>query len=306
MRQVEGSNGGCGGGARDSAKVRQLATHGFPIRDPRSAIRDLLSAVVAFLATATPLAAQSSGVATIEVVNHISGLPVVGVNVTAKKRVGDSFTWVAQKPSDGAGRVTFQLAGLGTTATYTFFCNPYGTGSAQSRDVAKPGTYRLSRRHARPSRGGRRYACGFGERRGHRGTAGGFLPAFRRQAITDANGSWSLDPMGSARPPYVFEPAGPSDGTIERGNDIRDTSTLTFVVGDTPLDVTLADALTCSRSADRDHRARARRRRHLRVGDRARRRCERPRRVRPARPGSGRTYVLAATVYQACASPAAS
>ena len=98
-----------GAGQRQNSS---LATHSFPIRNPRSAIRNLLSAVVAFLATATPLAAQSSGVATIEVVNHISGLPVVGVNVTAKKRVGDSFTWVAQKPTDGAGRVTFQLAGL--------------------------------------------------------------------------------------------------------------------------------------------------------------------------------------------------
>jgi hypothetical protein len=57
--------------------------------------------------------------------------------------VGDGFEWTARQTTDAAGRVTFRLAGLGTTATYVFVTNPYGTTWAQSRDVSKPGTYRF-------------------------------------------------------------------------------------------------------------------------------------------------------------------
>ena len=285
MGQVQGSWGSHAAHRRISSLVRSISS--------------LLAALVVLLATAAPGYAQS-GVATMEVVNHISGLPVAGINVIAKKRVGDTFTWVAQKPTDAAGRASFQLAGLGTTATYVFFCNPYGNGSAQSRDVTKPGTYRfpVGTLAVRVVAGGTLAPMPNVQVTIKERLADSSL-RWVGQPLTDANGRLKLDPagLGSGRT-YVLEAASPWDGTIKRSNDIRDRGELTFVVGNAPLKVTLVNAITLQPIPQIAIAAREK----LADGTFkwvAERVSDANGRVVFDLPGlgSGRTYVLAATVY---------
>ncbi len=201
---------------------------------------------MALLLSALPLSAQTTGVATVDVVNYLTMQPVAGATVLAKKRVGDTLTWVAQRTTDAAGRATFQLAGLGKGTTYVFLTNVFGTGYAQSRDVGVVGGVRLYVGTLAVSlvAGGTRAP-----------QANALVTVKERladstlkwvgQATTDGAGKVILDPagLGSGRV-YALEAKSPWDGTTKRSNDIRDRGAMTFAVGNAPLTVTLADALS--------------------------------------------------------------
>ncbi len=244
MRRAQGTASTESAGRRLECRAALL---GSAVRN-RSAVRRSLAGltIVALLLSALPLSAQTAGVATVDVVNYVTMQPVAGATVLAKKRVGDTLTWVAQRTTDAAGRATFQLAGLGKGTTYVFLANVFGTGYAQSRDVAVVGGVRLYV-------GTLSVSVVAGGTRAPQANALVTVKERRAdstlkwvgQATTDGTGKVILDPpgLGSGRV-YVLEAKSPWDGTIKRSNDIRDRGAITFAVGNAPLTVTLADALS--------------------------------------------------------------
>lgn len=83
-----------------------------------------------------------AGVIDVILVDSISGLPASSVRVTAKENLRDGkLKWVASGYTDGAGRVSFDLDGLGTGRTYLFAAKVYNGLTSYSRETGIAGEF---------------------------------------------------------------------------------------------------------------------------------------------------------------------
>jgi len=182
---------------------------------------------------------------TVHLVNALTEGTLANVQVTAKRRVGDSFSSVSQQLTDANGQATFLLPGLGTGVTYVFTAKPFNGGTAMSGDVTEPGDFVFAV-GTLPVQ----VVAGDGAPLG--GTAvtlkekhvDGSLRSVA-QGTTDASGLIVFDPygLGTGRV-YLLEARSPWDNSVKRSNEITTVGAMTFVVGNAPLIVTLVDALS--------------------------------------------------------------
>ena len=181
----------------------------------------------------------------VQVVNGLTEQALSGVVVVAKRRVGDGFTWAAQQTTDGGGQARFRLEGLSSGAAYAFFAQPYNGGWAQSDDCRAPGSFRFAVGMLPVTLvdGARTPLARATVTVKERGADGSLK--WTTYGSTDSNGLITFDLLGlGAGRVYVLEAASPWDGSTKRSNDIRDVGPTTFVVGNAPLNVTLVDALS--------------------------------------------------------------
>ncbi|MDX2169579.1 MAG: DUF1800 family protein [Deltaproteobacteria bacterium] len=180
----------------------------------------------------------------VRVSNALSGDPLVGLKVTANRRDGSSLAWVAQQTTDASGKAVFDLDGLGAGATFVLSASPYGS-TVYSDDIREAGVFELR--------------VGTVELTVLNGASGAPLVgtkvtalsknadgswAWSKQATTDERGIIRFDLPGLGRgATYVFEAKSPADGSTKRSQPITAVGAVVFKVGNTPLVVTLQDGV---------------------------------------------------------------
>ncbi|MFN8642976.1 MAG: DUF1800 family protein [Candidatus Binatia bacterium] len=182
----------------------------------------------------------------VRVSNGISGDPVAGLKVTAYRRNADRLDWIAQGTTDASGRVVFDLDGLGSGAAFVLAATPYNGGTTYSDDVREAGVFELrvgtveltvlNGATAAPLVGAKVTALS----KNPDGTW-----AWVKQGVADDRGVIRFDLPGLGRgATYVFEAASPSDGRSKRSQEITGNGQHVFTVGNRPLRVTLQNGLS--------------------------------------------------------------
>ncbi|MGE0520012.1 MAG: DUF1800 family protein [Candidatus Binatia bacterium] len=183
----------------------------------------------------------------VTVLDGISHTPMIGLSVAAVERMADGSTReVAWRTTDGAGKIAFDLTGLGSGRTYFLAAWPFATGKAVSDDLSAPGdyTFKVGLLHVTVVNGAD-------------GTplANSAVSALEKLADgkvkwvaggkTDARGVIRLDLPGIGRGKvYVLEAKSPWDGSSKRSDDITANGSITFAVGRAPLRVRVTNALS--------------------------------------------------------------
>lgn len=181
----------------------------------------------------------------VQVSNGISGDPVAGLKLTAYRRTGDRLDWVTQRTTDESGRAVFDLDGLGSGATFVLAAAPYNGGTVYSDDIREAGVFA--------------FRVGTVELTVRSGATGAPLAGAKVTALSQkADGTWTwvkqgvaddhgvirfdLPGLGSGAT-YVFEAASPADGRTKRSAEITTLGQHVFTVGNPPLVVTLQNGL---------------------------------------------------------------
>ena len=182
----------------------------------------------------------------VQVSNGLSGDPVAGLKVTAYRRTGDRLDWVNQRTTDESGRAVFDLDGLGSGATFVLTATPYNGGTVYSDDIREAGVFA--------------FRVGTVELTVLNGATGGPLAGAKVTALSkNADGAWTWVKQGVADDrgvirfdlpglgrgtTYVFEATSPSDGRAKRSAEITTLGQHAFTVGNRPLVVTLQNGIS--------------------------------------------------------------
>jgi large repetitive protein len=205
----------------------------------------LIVARAADAVTATPTPTSTDTV-TLQVVNALSGQPLVGLSVVVKQRAGSVYSIFTTGKTDASGRATFKLTGVSVGVHFAFYATPYNGGSVLSDDVTAPGTFKwvLGKMPVSVVAGGTNAPLTALKVNLKEKLADGTYQGIS-SGTTDSKGLIVFDPpgLGTGRV-FVLEAPSPWDGTTKRSNEIRDVAGYTFVVGNAPLNVTLIDALS--------------------------------------------------------------
>lgn len=182
----------------------------------------------------------------VRVTNALSGDPVVGLKVTANRRVGERLEWVAQRTTDETGRTIFDLDGLGSGATFVLSATPYNGGTVYSDDIREAGVFDfrvgtveltvLSGADGTPLVGATVTALA-------KTAEGGWTWVKQGTAVGQGIIRFDLPGLGRGTT-YVFEARSPADGGTKRSQEITTLGQHIFKVGNVPLVVTLQNGLS--------------------------------------------------------------
>jgi hypothetical protein len=79
----------------------------------------------------------------VKLLNALTAQVLPGVTISAKRKNGDSYSWVANRTTDATGWTSFVLPGLGAGVRYAFTVTPYNGGTVQSEDVTQVLMYKF-------------------------------------------------------------------------------------------------------------------------------------------------------------------
>ncbi len=158
---------------------------------------------------------------------------------------GDDLQWVSTGVTDVDGRVTLEVAGLGTGRQFQLLATAFNEVMSTSPIILKPGAVTFEVGRLRVSV----VESGGTPIQGHTITAleqladGSLLPV--AQGDTDAAGEIRFDLAGiGADRSYILQASSPIDGSIKRSGVLQANGDFQFQVGSVPLSVTFTDAAT--------------------------------------------------------------
>ncbi|MCK5189698.1 MAG: hypothetical protein KAR12_06545, partial [Methylococcales bacterium] len=205
-----------------------------------------LTILILSLFTSNLYAAGNGTLLTVKLVDALDGLPMSNVRVYAFQRLSDnSLQWYQNKTSDSNGQIDFDLQGIDNGGAYVFKTQRLDeSGWVVSGDVKNAGSYTFYVRNVRINA-----VNGLNDS----ALTGHEIHAYQRDsnnhdtwfasAETNASGvvDFSLPDLASGQR-YIFKSRSPVDNAVWYvGEEIYQSSTSTFVIGNKPLSVELVN-----------------------------------------------------------------
>lgn len=183
----------------------------------------------------------------VTLMDGISHAPLANLTVSAYERNADgSLTWRRQRTTDGAGRASFDLDGLGSGRLYVLRATAFNGLRSESETLRAAGEFAFAVGTLRVTvvAGGSNQPLAATKVDAYERLADGSLE-YARGGTTDAAGviRFDLAGLGQGRT-YVLRAKSPADGSTKYGHDLTSAGDTTFVVGNAPLVVTVVDALS--------------------------------------------------------------
>ncbi len=194
-----------------------------------------------------PLTAYADSTLNVTLKNGLSNLPLADKQITAYERNSDGkLRWAQRKTTDHDGNAEFNLEGIDSGRVYVLKAKPYNTGSVYSEDVTESGNFD--------------FLVGMVELTLINGATGQLLPdtkVYARRILDDGRTKWykwgtsdsegivrfDLAGLGNGTETYLFKAKSTINGRWRSSDPVTNNGPVTFVVGNTPLNVTLKNGL---------------------------------------------------------------
>ena len=183
----------------------------------------------------------------VRMINYHTKEPVAGLRIWSRERLeGGSSRGISSRTTDDEGRATFDLDGLGEDRTYYLTATPYNGGRISTADLEGAGDFQwkvgslevtiVDGAEELPMPGVSVYAL---ERREDG------KPVYRSRGTSDEHGiiRFDLDGLGKGST-YVLLAKSPFDGSYKYSDDITEPGRRKFVVGNSPLEVSLLNGIS--------------------------------------------------------------
>ena len=194
-----------------------------------------------------PLTAYADSTLNVTLKNGLNNLPLADKQITAYERnPNGGLRWAQRKTTDHDGKAEFNLEGIDSGRVYVLKAKPYNTGSVYSEDVTAAGNFD--------------FLVGMVELTLINGATGELLPntkVYARRILDDGNTKWykwgisdsegvvrfDLAGLGNGTETYLFKAKSTINGRWKSSEPVTNNGPVTFVVGNTPLHVTLKNAI---------------------------------------------------------------
>ncbi|MCP4268682.1 MAG: hypothetical protein GY777_24395, partial [Candidatus Brocadiaceae bacterium] len=194
-----------------------------------------------------PLYANAESTLNVTLKNGLNNLPLAGKQITAYERKPDGeLSWAQRKTTDQDGKVEFDLEGIDNGRVYVLKATPYNTGYVYSEDVTATGSFD--------------FLVGMVKLTLINGATGEFFPntkVYARRVLDDGSTTWyksgisdsegiahfDLEGLDSGTETYLFKAKSAVNGMWKSSEPVINNGSVTFVVGSSPLNVTLKNAI---------------------------------------------------------------
>jgi hypothetical protein len=195
-----------------------------------------------------PLTAHADSTLNVTLKNGLNNLPLADKQITAYERNSNGgLRWAQRKTTDHDGKAEFNLEGIDSGRVYVLKTTPYNTGSVYSEDVTAAENFD--------------FLVGMVELTLINGATGELLPdtkVYARKIMGDGSTKWykwgisdsegvahfDLAGLGSGTETYLFRAKSMINGRWRSCDPVTSNGPVTFVVGNTPLNVTLKNAIS--------------------------------------------------------------